>query len=206
VHNQSLSRREQNKADAYLAIHRAAYRLVVENECNAPVEEIAAEAGVSQRTFFNYFKSKEEAVVGLRAPQITRAQHDELRENGGHNLFDRVVSLYFHVVRDTVIDPDSFRSRVAVFRERPEHKIFLHRHMAACESAVNDAVAEVLADLNLDVAGLGSPEASARAIATFAGSVVRYTFSTHPDALSDDGELRFREALDVFRRLMKETQ
>ncbi len=206
MHNRSLSRREQNKADAYLAIHRAAYRLVVENKCNAPVEEIAAEAGISQRTFFNYYKSKEEAVVGLRFPHVSQAQQEELREHGGHELFDRVVSLYFHVVRDTIVDPDTFRGRVAVFRERPEHKILLHRHMAACESAVNDAVAECLASLNLDVAGLGTPEASARAISALAGSVVRYTFSTHPDALSDDGELRFRETLDVFRRLMKETQ
>jgi AcrR family transcriptional regulator len=53
-------RRRQTTAD----IHDAALRLVREAGFdNVTIEQISAEAGVSQRTFFNYFPTKESAVV-----------------------------------------------------------------------------------------------------------------------------------------------
>jgi AcrR family transcriptional regulator len=53
-------RRRQTTAD----IHDAALRLAREvGFDNVTIEQISAEAGVSQRTFFNYFPTKESAVV-----------------------------------------------------------------------------------------------------------------------------------------------
>src|SRR5699024_12822251 len=60
----SLGRREQKKRDTRQAIRNAALDLAMENGLkNLTVEAIAQTAGVSPRTFFNYFASKEDALV-----------------------------------------------------------------------------------------------------------------------------------------------
>ncbi|GAA2090535.1 helix-turn-helix domain-containing protein [Brevibacterium salitolerans] len=47
------------------AIHSAAVRLAYERGLEAAtIAQISAEAGISQRTFFNYFASKEDAIIG----------------------------------------------------------------------------------------------------------------------------------------------
>lgn len=59
-----LGRREQKKLATRRALADAALRLCVENGFeNVTVEQITQEAGVSLRTFFNYFSGKEDAVV-----------------------------------------------------------------------------------------------------------------------------------------------
>jgi AcrR family transcriptional regulator len=58
--------RERKKLATRLAIHEAALRLVAEHGLEAvSVDDIAERADVSPRTFFNYFPSKVDAVLGL---------------------------------------------------------------------------------------------------------------------------------------------
>lgn len=64
--------RERKKLATRQALSRAAVRLAVERGLeNLLVEDIAAAAGVSPRTFNNYFSSKAEAIT---APQVDRAR------------------------------------------------------------------------------------------------------------------------------------
>ena len=63
--------RERKKRETRRAINAAALDLVEERGFAAvTTEEIAARAGVSARTFFNYFPSKEAAVIGTTAEEL----------------------------------------------------------------------------------------------------------------------------------------
>ena len=68
--------RERKKQATRLALHEAALRLVAEHDLDAvSVDDIADRADVSPRTFFNYFPSKVDAVLGLD-PEAPRQQAD----------------------------------------------------------------------------------------------------------------------------------
>jgi AcrR family transcriptional regulator len=72
--------RERKKLATRKAIGRAAIRLAVERGLdNVLVEDIAAAAGVSPRTFNNYFSSKAEAILSLSLDRA-EAIGAELRE------------------------------------------------------------------------------------------------------------------------------
>src|SRR5947209_19224736 len=64
----ALGRRERKKRDTRKALSSAAVRLAAERGPEqVTIEDIAEAADVSIRTFFNYFSSKEEAIVGADA-------------------------------------------------------------------------------------------------------------------------------------------
>jgi len=77
--------RTRKKLATHKALAAAARELIMERGLDGvTVDEIAEAAGVSPRTFFNYFACKEEAVVGIDptvagmlAGSVARRPHDE---------------------------------------------------------------------------------------------------------------------------------
>jgi AcrR family transcriptional regulator len=72
--------RERKKLATRLALHEAALKLVAERGLeHVSVDDITSRADVSPRTFFNYFSSKDDAVLGLDPDAMqrqVRALHD----------------------------------------------------------------------------------------------------------------------------------
>src|SRR5699024_9982163 len=64
--DQNLGLRELKKRQSRTAMHRAALELVNEHGLGGvTVEAIAQRAGVSTRTFFNHWSTKESAIIGI---------------------------------------------------------------------------------------------------------------------------------------------
>jgi AcrR family transcriptional regulator len=76
--------RERKKAETRLALSSAALRLAEQlGPDGVTVEAIAEAAGVSPRTFFNYFSSKDDAIVGINPSDPSQMLEDLARRPAG---------------------------------------------------------------------------------------------------------------------------
>jgi AcrR family transcriptional regulator len=73
--NSSEGRRDRKKHATRRALRNAALQLVAERGfANVTVEDIAESADVATRTFFNYFPSKESAVIGADPERVEQVR------------------------------------------------------------------------------------------------------------------------------------
>jgi AcrR family transcriptional regulator len=85
--------RERKKLAVRRALSSAAIRLAVERGLeNVTIEDITAEAGVSVRTFGNYFSSKYEAICALGTDRARRIGAELLAHPAGEPLWDAIVN------------------------------------------------------------------------------------------------------------------
>lgn len=69
--------RERKKTERFRVLAAAARELTLEHGLDAvTVEDIAATADVSVRTFFNYFSCKEEAIIGIEPSALAQLGRD----------------------------------------------------------------------------------------------------------------------------------
>lgn len=79
----TVSLRQRRRQQTAREIQLATLNLAIEHGLeNITTEEIAASAGVSTRTFFNYYTNKETAAVGA-PPEFRQADMDALRNGTG---------------------------------------------------------------------------------------------------------------------------
>jgi AcrR family transcriptional regulator len=116
------SLRERKKVETRIAIHEAALRLVAENGAGqASVDAICSEAGVSSRTFFNYFPSKVSAIVGLSAFVVTDAQRESFLEGEGEKgLVRDLCTLVGDIMDSTARDGADRAALRELLGRRPE--------------------------------------------------------------------------------------
>ncbi|RKT55265.1 TetR/AcrR family transcriptional regulator [Saccharothrix australiensis] len=85
--------RERKKRETRLALSHAAIRLALERGWDdVSVEDIAAAANVSERTFRNYFGSKAEAVVATHVERGRRTAEALRDRPAGEPLWDALVN------------------------------------------------------------------------------------------------------------------
>lgn len=141
--NTSPSLRERKKVETWTAIHEAAASLAHDRGLEqATVEAIAESAGVSPRTFFNYFPAKEDAVLGFHEPVLDPGEAAKL--TGAEDFLGQVALVLVAVVRSAIRDTDTARRRELLQR----HPQLFARHMeymAKAEALVCQAVTDVLA-------------------------------------------------------------
>jgi AcrR family transcriptional regulator len=171
--------RERRKVETWAALHDAAASLALEHGIEqATVEAIAESAGVSPRTFFNYFRAKEDAILGLREPQVDPEELSRI-STSAPDLLDQVSLLLMTVARSAIggADPDRRRKLLARYPNLGRHKM---EQMVKAETLVCDAVAGLLAAdpaWRSPAAGFG-PDDTARMLVMIAGVPLRFNLTS----------------------------
>lgn len=113
--------RERKRAATRLAIQRAAIELVLESGLGVTVEEISRRADVSARTFFNYFPTKEDALLGSMPPVPAGAAREKFVTAGPDaDLIDGLTEMLAAVSSSDIGDSDIYLLRRRVVAKFPE--------------------------------------------------------------------------------------
>ncbi|MEU5599305.1 TetR family transcriptional regulator [Streptomyces sp. NPDC020298] len=109
-----LGLRERKKRQTRVALSQAAIRLCVLNGwADVTIEQIAAEADVSVRTFRNYFASKAEAIAASHLERMLRVADDLLVRPVGEPLWDSLL----HAVLGQFVPQDNSAPQNERWRE-----------------------------------------------------------------------------------------
>lgn len=138
------SLRDRKRAETWAALHSAAARRAIRDGLDqVNVEVVAEEAGVSARTFFNYFACKEDAVLGLQEPSVEQSALDGFDVEG--DLLREVSRLMLAVLRTMQGGDDSTELRSQIYQLYPQLRHRRHQYILKVEQLVLDIVRERLA-------------------------------------------------------------
>ena len=168
-----VGHRERKKRETRAALAEAALTLIAERGLDhVTVDEIAATAGVSARTFFNYFPTKEDAVVGFgeegiaRVGQAIRAAPAEL---------SALTAIRLALLAEAVVIAENPTHLILQMQIADRSPALWPRLIAGGENALRDIAAEIGKRLGLDPAETDFPDLLAQvAGSTFRSSVLRW--------------------------------
>lgn len=136
------SLRERKRVQTWTDLHEAASELAMSSDALAlvTIDAIVERANVSPRTFFNYFDTKEDAILGFREPRITASALSNFAASTSP-LLSRVADFYFDVVNGSrTSGPGKRRRRHALIRRHPELASRQLTHFLHAEELVRSAV------------------------------------------------------------------
>ena len=146
------SLRERKKLATHRSLRRVALDLVAERGfAHVTVEDIAEAADVSPRTFFNYFPSKEAAVMGADPDRVATLRERIVHEAPGEPVLTalRVVmtseaEAWADELSELGGDPAGWLRRVKEARADPHLRAAHAAQMAMVERAIAEGLAERL--------------------------------------------------------------
>lgn len=162
--NEPLGLRERKRLETRARLEEAAVSLASElGLANVTVDAISDRADVSPRTFFNYFDSKEDAILGLHDVDLTdETMRQHAARYDGRDLVTSVVGLLFATLGSSIVDSTMRNRRMQVVKTHPE---LLERHIvqmtrmgekltAAIENLARQAAGD---ETNADTASADTP-------------------------------------------------
>lgn len=126
--------RERKRASARLTLERVALELAHEHGYENTTVEMICEAGlISQRTFFNYFGSKEGVFLGAAPPAPSDEDIARFLTSGSDNILSDLVTAITAAFIDQELDLDLMRSRRELIMATPELSKALMARMTDAE-------------------------------------------------------------------------
>jgi AcrR family transcriptional regulator len=135
--------RERKKLATRLALHQAALELVAERGLDGvSVDDIAARADVSPRTFFNYFPSKDDAVIGVDPDTPRRLAEAFAARPVNESPVQALHGVLLARAADMAEEPQLWPLRIRVIESHPVLLARLMAGFAESERALSAAIAE----------------------------------------------------------------
>src|SRR6478609_187035 len=135
-------RRAARRAQTERALREAALDLAEERGFDGfTVDEVAARAGVSPRTFFNYFPTKEAAVLADPRP-VMEAMIKAIADRPDERLVDAIHAAITAFLEVSTADGRNIRRELTLIEGQPSLRIALLSHYCAYERSLGRAIAE----------------------------------------------------------------
>ncbi|GHD10819.1 TetR family transcriptional regulator [Zhihengliuella salsuginis] len=192
--------RERRKEATYAALIDHARRLTAEHGlAGFTVEELAEAAGVSRRTFFNYFQTKDDAVLGIRVDDVP-LDADTVFVDSPEPLPTALKDLFLRLLTST----RTLGHDVAVFMELLHSETALMKRMMQ----INEQRRRDLAALIARREGLAAGDPFALAAAGFVGhlamtSMHEFVDEEHASPHDDEAEQAEEATRARFTRIVE---
>jgi AcrR family transcriptional regulator len=114
--------RERKRAETRDHLETAAVTLVLKKGIeHTTLDAICEMADVSTRTFFNYFDSKEDAILGLKETEITAEIVTEVRDaHPRADVVELTIRLMFRVLTPSIASSKLFKPRMKIVKQHPQ--------------------------------------------------------------------------------------
>lgn len=184
------SLRERRRAETTTTVAEAALELALASAWDAvTVDAIAERAGISRRTFFNYFPTKDEALLHNATPLAPELLAGFTASTGP--LVDALEDLFVRATRADSHDRDRALQVMRLVEGSPELLPGLLGRIAASEAVLAEAI----------VARDGVDEFTAATLAGLAGAIARVSGMSWLSGLQPDPLTSTRAAWAVLRGL-----
>jgi AcrR family transcriptional regulator len=165
--------RERKKRATRLALSEAALRLALDRGLEQlTVEEISEAAGVSARTFFNYFSSKEHALLG---DGLTPPPQEQVNATviAARTVLDGLCQVVKGCVADAAASREQFRMRWQLMEQHPALLPRLFARMEDFRASLAAAVAARCRAEGSEQRGADATDAYPQLMASVAHATVR---------------------------------
>lgn len=171
-----LTARARRKLETLALIHEIAVRQVQSLGLDETrVEDIAAEASISRRTFFNYFATKEDAVLGLQPPVLPEGATERF-EQSRDDMLTRTAHLVVEVIRTTIVPSSSPLLRRELRQKFPELTQRFELRAVKAEALVRPVMKQYLSHTTSD-----DVESDIDVLLSLSTGVVRYAYALKPE-------------------------
>lgn len=200
--------RERKRTATFTAIHEAAAGLALEGGLeHATVHAISERANVSSRTFFNYFSSKEDAILGINITELDEEAITALTRTD--DLLHDVAALVFTVMSGHNHAHNGLRR--TVLEKYPQLILRQIARVTDLEDRLSVIVAGWLATApNFDTETAEEQQESARLLLSVCLTAMRFAMKnfTHNPAVDPavdpaaDPQKNYTRAVDLLRTAM----
>jgi AcrR family transcriptional regulator len=147
----TIGLRERKRLETRARIERAAVSLVLQDGLDGTtIDRISQVADVSSRTFFNYFETKEDAVLGLHGTELDDdvvAAELAAADLGADRAMVRIViHLLVTAMGPRLTEIDQQRERKVIVERHPQLASRLFAHMNRLTTTITAAVRSVSDD------------------------------------------------------------
>lgn len=166
---------------------------------SATIDRIAEKSGISRRTFFNYFPSKEDAILGIREPTIAPDALDEFNASTDDNL-TRTVFLLARVFQDARPPSASKMTRRDVVTKFPDLLGHFARSGEAVAALVEPVIRTLLTTSDTTHSDVIDDTDQAQMLVSAAKAIIISAYLKNPSIAQSDPTSSLTAAIITFRK------